>query len=585
MNPKCPLQKRIHRRIVIMFFFFIIWFGVLIFRLFQIQVINHTALKEKALQQHQNIGVIYPKRGKIFDRSGNILACSIPSYSVFLTPFEGIPDEQQFQKIEKLKRPLGLSFRETQKIKSKIREDASFIWIKRKMDPEVSQKIHNLNLNGISLIEESKRFYPQKKLAAHVIGRVNIDEIGASGIEYKYNSLLEGEKGKRLILKDAKRREYRVEVIKEPESGSDLFLTLDETIQYIAARELEKAVKEAQADWGTAILSHPSSGEILAMANFPEFDLNTPPSQISLLDRNKAIHHIFDPGSTFKIITASAALESKKVNVRDTYDCRGGFRRIAKKTFRDHKKFDLLSFPEVIIHSSNIGATLISDQIGKKTLYETIKKFGFGEKTGIDLPAEEKGIVHPIDEWTLISSASLAIGYEICVTPIQMLHALNIIANHGVSVPLRIVKKIPGSPQEAPIYKARLQRVISEYTASLLSEILRRVVSEGTGISAQIKGYDVAGKTGTAQKVDPSTKEYTRSMHIASFAGFVPVENPVLSLIVIIDNPKGKYFGGDVAAPAFKKIASQVLYYLNIPPKKQKRQTLAAERLRREGKT
>jgi cell division protein FtsI (penicillin-binding protein 3) len=272
---------------------------------------------------------------------GNILARSLPIQSVFYSPFKGEPSHLQFEKIKKLKKILDLSENELQNISKRIENNFSFIWIKRKINPEKEEKVKKLSLSGVYFLEENKRFYPKAKLAAHLLGRVNIDDVGASGIEYKYNSVLEGKKGEHLILRDAKKREYRFETLKEPEAGKDLILTIDETIQYYAEKELEKAMRKTEASWGTVIISQPSTGEILAMANYPTCDLNNPPPIPLSLDRNRAIHHNFEPGSTFKIVTASAALEARKVRLTDSFDCSEGFIRIAGKTIRDHELFGL----------------------------------------------------------------------------------------------------------------------------------------------------------------------------------------------------------------------------------------------------
>jgi cell division protein FtsI (penicillin-binding protein 3) len=297
---------------------------------------------------------------------GNILARSLPIQSVFYSPFKGEPSHLQLEKIKKLKKILGLSWNELQNINKRIEKNSSFIWIKRKVDPEKEKKVRKLSLSGVYFLEENKRFYPNGKLAAHLLGRVNIDDVGASGIEYKYNSVLEGKKGEHLILRDAKKREYRFETLKEPEAGKDLILTIDETIQYYAEKELERAMRKTEASGGTVIISQPSTGEILAMANYPTCDLNNPPPIPLSLDRNKAIHHNFEPGSTFKIVTASAALEARKVSLTDSFDCSKGFIRIAGKTIRDHELFGVLSFPEVIIHSSNVGTIQFGQSIGEE---------------------------------------------------------------------------------------------------------------------------------------------------------------------------------------------------------------------------
>ncbi len=571
-------QKRARMRIIILGFFFMIWLVGLTIRLLQLQVFEHPRLKAEVLEQNQNRNTIHPKRGTIYDCTGNILARSLPIQSVFLSPFKSEPSHLQLGKINKLKKILNLSENELQNIYKRIERNASFIWIKRKVNPETEEKVRRLSLSGIYFLEENKRFYPHGKLAAHLLGRVNIDDIGASGIEYKYNSVLEGKKGEHLILRDAKKREYRFEILKEPEAGKDLILTIDETIQYYAEKELGKAMLKTGASWGTVIISQPSTGEILAMANYPTGDLNNPPPMPLSLDRNKAIHHNFEPGSTFKIVTASAALEARKVNLTDSFDCSKGFIRVAGKTIRDHELFGVLSFPEIIIHSSNVGTIQFGQLIGEEIFFKTIRAFGFGQKTGIDLPAEEKGIFRPLDNWTKISVSSLSIGYEISVTATQMLQAINAIANKGFIISPKVVKKILNSPDIATEKPYRRRRIISERTALILTSILQKAVQRGTGTTARIRGYKVAGKTGTTQKFDPSIGGYSSAAHTSSFAGFVPADNPVLSMVVVIDEPQGPYSGGEVAAPVFREIASLVLRQLHIPQQEEQLNTIIAER-------
>lgn len=554
---KSLYQKKVKKRITILIFFLIIWIASILFRLIQLQIIDHSQLKAEVIDQNQNTEPIFPKRGTIYDRSGSILARSVPRQSVFYTSFKTESSQLQLERIKKLKGILELSERELRTIKTRIEKNDSFIWIKRKIDLAKSDEVEKLNLSGIHLEEESKRFYPQGKLASHLIGKVNIDDVGASGIEYKYDSVLGGERGKRIILRDAKRRKYQFEILKEPIPGKDLILTIDETIQYIAEKELEKAVLKFSAIGGSVIISQPATGEILAMANYPTFNSNSPPSFI----RNRAIHHTFDPGSTFKFITASAAIESSSVSFNEVFDCSEGSFPIAGKTIRDWKKFSLLSFPEVIIHSSNVGTIQVGMRVGEENLYQTIKEFGFGQKTGIDLPGEEKGIFIPLNRWTEISIASLSIGYEISVTAIQMLQAINIIANRGNLISPKLIKKILISTEETEEIRSETKRVISEETAFKLAYILQKAVQDGTGKSAQIQDYNVAGKTGTAQKFDPSIKAYSSRSHIASYAGFVYDDDPIFSMIVVIDDPKDQYYGAQVAAPVFQKIGTQILQY------------------------
>jgi cell division protein FtsI/penicillin-binding protein 2 len=558
-------QRKAHRRISMIAFLFMLWLIFLIIRLLQLQVIEHPSLKTQVTQHNQNKQDIIPKRGTIFDRTGTILARSLPFRSVFYTPNEEESLESQLEKIQTIKSILNLSESEFRWIKKRIEKKMSFIWIKRKVQPNLADKIEKLSLDGIYFLEENKRYYPHGKRAAHLLGRVNIDEIGASGVEYSCNSVLAGTKGEHLIMKDAKKREYEFETLKEPEDGKDLVLTIDETIQFYAEKELEKAVRESGAKWGTVIIAQPSSGEILAMANFPTYDLNNLPRSLTVVDRNNAIHHNFEPGSTFKVVTASAALETNRVSLVDSFDCSQGYVSVAGKLIRDHQHYGILSFPEVIIHSSNVGTVQLSYNLDRNSFYETIKKFGFGEKTGIDLPAEEKGIFRPVKDWSRISPASLSIGYEISVTALQMLQAVNIIANEGILAPPRIVRRVLNSSDESSRSPLHPRRIISRDTASILTSILQEVVQEGTGSPARITGYNIAGKTGTAQIFDASIGRYSSEAHIASFVGFVPADNPAFSMIVVIDEPTGLYYGGEVAGPVFREISKQILQYLKIP--------------------
>lgn len=574
-------KRKVKKRTIILSFFSALWLSALIIRLVQLQVIEHPRLKDEVIQQNQSISTITPKRGTIFDRNGIIMARSVTSQSIYYTPFDDEPIDVQLKKIRKLKRLLKLEEKDLRDIKKRIRKKIPFIWIKRKVDSEIADKVKGLDLNGVNLTEENKRFYPQGKRAAHILGRVNIDDDGQSGVELKYNTWLAGKKGKRLILRDAKLREYHFETLEESEPGNDLILTIDETIQYIAEKELERTVIERRAKGGTVIISDPLTGEILALANYPSFDLNSPPPNPLKLDRIQGIHHTYDPGSTFKIITAAAALESKSIALDETFDCSQGSITIARKTYKDYKRLGILTFPEVIIHSSNVGAIQIGQRLGERCLFRTIRAFGFGKKTGIDLPAEEKGIFRSLNKWSKISLASLSIGYEISVTAIQMLQAVNAIAARGEVASPRIVRKILLSPHKEKKNTVRRRRLIPEETASTLIYFLKKVVEEGTGKAARIKGYEIAGKTGTAQKIDPSTHNYSSEAHTASFIGFVMAGGPVFSMIVVIDDPRGQYYGGQVAAPLFRNIASQVLQYLRIPPGKEPSQTIIAAKYTR----
>lgn len=565
-------QKRIKRRTSLLMLISVLWLGVLVFRLVQLQVIESPRFREIVLNQNQNIGDISPKRGAIYDRNRTLLARSMPSPSVFLQPPEDESEALQWEKIEKIDAICDLTQDDFRKIRIQMEKNASFIWIKRKIEDEQARQIQALQLSGIYLEEENKRFYPQGKLASHLIGRVNIDDNGQSGVELKYNSVLLGDKGRRLIHRDARRRGYQYEIIEQPIPGKDLILTIDETIQYIAEKELAKAVRERNAQWGTVIISQPTSGEILALANYPDYDLNYPPDELES-QKIRAIHHLFDPGSTFKIITASAALESGDIGWNEVFDCsQPQFQ--SGKMFKDHKKFEDLTFPDVIIHSSNIGTIQIGQRIGEENLYNMIKTFQFGKRTGVDLPAEERGLFSSLKNWSRLSLPSLSIGYEISVTALQMLQAVNIIANRGVLARPMIVKNIVLSEDKTQTLPHQYQRIISEDIATRVGQILHQVTEKGTGTAASIEGYTMAGKTGTAQKFDTESKSYSSNKHTASFVGFVSYKNPLFSMVVVIDEPQGIYYGSQVAAPVFREIAKQILHYYRIPPQTSRIKTL-----------
>mgnify|MGYP000173808859 FL=1 len=563
------VREKIKKRTIFTCIVFVLWVTVLVLRLVQLQIIDHARLKARVTAQNEDIIPLRPTRASIYDRHGTLLARSLPVYSVFYSAFPDEAWEIQWQRIRPLLDQLKISTAKKERIKKRIQQGKSFTWLKRKIDREEAERIKALNIKGVFLKRETKRFYPLGQLAAQVLGKVDIDEKGLMGIEYKYNSLLAGEPGQSIILKDAHGRKYQEEILHRPVPGQNIYLTLDTTIQYMAERELARTVHEFQANWGTVIVSCPLSGEILAMANFPSADPNSSaPEDLRLIQWNSAIQQILSPGSTFKIITYAAALENQAVQENEEFDCHLGYIQIAgtSKRIRDHKRFGLLSFPEILIHSSNVGTIQVAYRVGAANLCRMIQQFRFGEKTGIDLPGEEKGLFRPLEKWSKTSLPSLAIGYEIGVTPIQILQAINIVANRGSLIPLRVVKdkhlyeQVTGRPT-AP------RRVLSPETATTLLNYLTRVVEEGTGLPARLPGYKVAGKTGTAQKYDPNLGTYTSSAHQALFTGVIFHRHlPLLSLTIVIDEPQGAYYGSQVAAPLFRRIAEETLRYLRIPP-------------------
>lgn len=561
-------EKRTRKRTVLLTLFFFLWFFGLTLKLIQLQVIEHPRLRQAAVKQNQSKKEIIPERGEILDRRGKVMARSLPVPSAALFRADTEPEASAYGKVLRLKGVLNLSEKELRRIKSQISQRDPFIYIKRKISPAEADAVSRLRIEGIGFQEEHKRFYPMGTQAAQILGGVGMDNDGLSGLELQYDNRLAGSNGESLMLCDARRRAYHWEVLEEPQPGQDLVLTIDETIQYIASSELEKAVRENDAAWGTVIVSHPASGEILAMATAPDYDPNDYPPPIPQLMRNQAIQENFEPGSTFKIVTAAAAREFDAVEFNDHFDCSQGYIRVPGYTIRDHKRMGVLTFAEVIIDSSNVGTVQVGQRVGTDNLYRMIKAFRFGEKTGIELPGEENGICHPPSRWSKSSLASHSIGYGISVTAIQVLQAMNIIANRGLLVPPRISRDTVDRAMFPPAAQASAERVISERTAAeLIDNIFIKVALEGTATQARLDGFTVAGKTGTAQRSIQGGRGYSSGSHLASFVGFVPAADPALSIIVVINDPKAKfYYGGLVAAPVFREIARRALLYLNRFP-------------------
>ena len=565
---KEPPAKKVNARIRILLAGLLAWAVLLAGRLVQLQVFGHAAAQAEVLEQSRSKSDIFPERGTIFDRTGQILARSIPARSLFLTPVKGESAEAQRSKVRALNKALGLGEEETRRLLVRIRQAEPFLYLRRKVSPETAAAVESLKLPGVHSHPDTMRFYPNGPLAAHILGGVGIDDTGLAGVEYSYNQPLQGKKGQAIILKDARRREYYFETLAAALPGKDIALTIDATLQYIAERELAKAVEASQANWGTVIVSHPGSGEILAMASSPTYNPNAFSSAGADVQFNRAIQLTYEPGSTFKIVTASAALAHHAVGLRETFDCSRDDLGFPGKPIRDHKPFGILTFPEVVIHSSNRGMAQVGRRVGQASLYDMAAAFGFGRKSGIDLAGEASGRLQPLSAWSRRTLPALSTGYEVATTPLQVLQAINAVANRGALIPPRIVNNIfdPAQPLKRRPPTVALQ-VLPPEIAITMAGILEEAVEEGTGRQARLDGYRIAGKTGTTQKWDPVLKAYSERKHIASFVGFAPADNPVLSVIVVLDEPKGTAtYGGDVAAPVFREIVRKALLKLGIFP-------------------
>jgi cell division protein FtsI (penicillin-binding protein 3) len=541
------------------------WFLAICIRLVWLQVVDYGDFAQRAARQQQRSIDVAPVRGNIYDRNGNELAMTVNVDSVFAVPAE-VAD------FHAASATLGrVLHSDPQEIENRMRGSRAFAWVARKVDASSSARIRALNLKGIYFQKESKRFYPKRELASQVLGYVGLDDEGLGGVERQFQSRLTGKPGKMLISMDAKRHWFgRVE--KDPEPGENVVLTIDEKIQYIADRELAKAMAETHAEAGTIVVQNPHTGEILALANSPVFNPNTFNTADPTSRKNRAVSDIYEPGSTFKIVTLAAALEEKLTNPDEVVDCQMGSIVVNGRLIHDHKPYGALTVSQVLQNSSDVGAIKIALRLGEERFDRYIRAFGFGSQTGIELPGETRGLTKPASRWSKVSIGAISMGQEIGVSPLQLISMASTIANDGVSVPPRIVAGVTpprSTPQLIAFHPAVGRRVISTMTAAQMKRMMEAVVLHGTGPKAILDGYSSAGKTGTAQKTDPATGRYSKSHYIASFTGFAPVNSPAVSVLVVLDSPTGPrvvdHEGGTAAAPVFSRVTQQVLGYLNVP--------------------
>jgi cell division protein FtsI (penicillin-binding protein 3) len=562
--------QRSKKRAAVIFTVFFFCFGVILLRLVDLMVIDHDRMVERASRQYIRQKKLSPQRGVIWDRKMREMASNIESDSLYVVPSK-VDDPQDLTR--KLAPVLKVSYRKLgRKIEKK--RNSHFLWIERKMDISRAQKIEELKskygIEALGLIPESRRYYPKERTASHLLGFTNVDNRGIEGLEFMYDEYLRGEARSIEVSTDAKGNRLYGEV-REAVSGNNLILTIDERIQDIVERELSAAMKKWKAKAASAIMVNPATGEILAMANRPTYDPNMPGKAKSYMRRNRAVTDIYEPGSTLKSILAAAAIEEGIVDLDEEFDVSDGYIVVGGKRIRDVHKHEILTFQEVIQKSSNVGAVMVGLRLGAEKYYSYLKRFGFGEKTGIDFPGEVRGILRDTSRWSGTSLAALSIGQEIGVTPLQVLMAYAAIANGGLLMRPYIVSDIISSDGEVirRVEPKVVRRVISESTAAVVRDILKTVVEEGgTATEAYIDGNLVAGKTGTAQIFDVKTGRYSRKRCVGSFVGFVPADDPRLALIVVIYEPKKVSYGGIVAAPVFRRIVEDTFAYLGVPVEK-----------------
>jgi cell division protein FtsI/penicillin-binding protein 2 len=541
-------------------------FMALAFRLFDLHVLQHKELNALAQANREQVVHRQGRRGTILDANGNLLANSL---SVRIVTADATITAPQASVIAEKLAPLLKT--DVESLTQKLSGQSRYVRLnpRVKLDEVAVQQIRAMKLKGIFFEDQLVRSYPNGPLASHVIGFVSVEHKGVQGIEASMENYLQGQAGYEVIERDRKGREIRALRTEElgPQDGYNVVLTIDQVIQHTAEQELEKAMAESKPQAGVIIVSRPKTGEILAMSSRPTFDPTNLDATSADARRNRCISDVAEPGSTFKIVVCSGALNEGIVSLNDQFDCEHGAFMYAGRVLHDAHPYGVLSVEEILFHSSNIGAAKVGLRMGPARLYEYIRRYGFGHKTGIALPGEVSGIAHPLARWNGLSITRIPMGHEIAVTPLQMLMALNTIANGGILMKPMIVKSVT-DPDGTPVFQYQPQQigqVMSPRAAMLMTTALRRVVtSEGTAPKAAVQGYDVAGKTGTAQKIENG--QYVRKYY-SSFIGYFPAGNPEISILVSLDDPSdGAYYGGSVAGPVFRAVAEKVAQYLGIEP-------------------
>jgi cell division protein FtsI (penicillin-binding protein 3) len=578
-----PLKRA---RFWLICFFFLAWSFAIGGRLFWLQVVRHQEFEDRAEKQQQRTFEVAPRRGVLYDRNLRELAMTVQADSFYADPSE-IEDKQAAAHAlaAVVHTDSNDAFTTEAQIAERLANGHNFAWVARRVTPDVAARVKALPFKGIYSQKEFERSYPDNQIAAQVLGYVGIDDNGLGGLEQKFEPQLHGVSGRMYTAVDA-RRKVLGSSEHEPEPGQNLVLTIDANIQFLAERALDHAMETTGAANGTVVVQDVHTGQILALAIRPTFNPNAARHTTPALLKNHAVSDVYEPGSVFKLVTYSAALEQHVTTPDDMIDCQGGQISLPGRIIHDDKAdhFGVITVHEALEHSSDVAAVKLAQKIGQDKFYEYIRSFGFGSRTGLELPGETRGLLQPPAKWGTTSYASISIGQEVGVTPLQLVSMVSTIANGGVYLPPHVLMQgqvgggshadgalspapfKPGSDLPNPLPPGA-HRVISEMTAAQMRKMMEGVVLYGTGKPAMLNGYSSGGKTGTAQKIDPATHTYSKTMHIASFAGIAPVNNPVISVSVVIDNPtKGaSYYGTAVSAPVFKEVAQEVLEYLRVP--------------------
>ena len=557
-------ERLIRLRLMLVALSICLWALVVLGRLVSVQVFAHASYARQAARQSERTVTLDPRRGPISDRHGRALAVSVDAESVYAVPQE-IEDAERTAHL--LGRALDMDRAAISDLRAQLRRNRAFVWVRRKVAPSVADDIRKLQLDGVGFLKENRRYYPHRELAAHVLGYVGLDDKGMGGVEYAFEDDIAGKAAKVVIRIDARRRPVG-HTEKPSTEGHGIVLAIDQAIQHIAERELASAVAETRSIAGMAVVMDPKTGEILALANEPTFNPNRYRTSSPSTWRNRAVADAIEPGSIFKVVTAAAGLQEKVVTLDEVLDCGGGFVEIAGIRINDHGVFHNLSFRDVVANSSDVGVIRVAQRVGREAFERYLQEFGFGAPTGVSLPGESPGLLRPRQRWSALSLPSISFGQEIGVTALQMTNAVAAIANGGYLMKPIVVSRVEDARGRTVrrFEPTVVRRVLEPDTVPLLVDAMEAVVTSGTGKRAAIPGYRVAGKSGTAQKVDPNGR-YSMIDHIASFVGFAPSRSPALVVMVSLDTPKGALNqGGHVAAPLFARITEQALRRLAIPP-------------------
>ncbi|MGH9417899.1 MAG: penicillin-binding protein [Terriglobales bacterium] len=539
----------------------VVWALVVLGRLYWLQVREHGWLAARARAQQQHTVELTSLRGTVYDRNLTPLAMTLPVESLYADPHQVADAAREAARLAPV---VGVA---EPVLARRLGSDHSFVWVARQLNANAFKLAEALQLPGIYSQPAARRFYPNGELAASVLGYVGLDGHGLAGIEYSLDSALHGRAGRAREEVDGRRKSYH-QVEQPPQEGRDVVLTLDENIQYIAQQALDQEVTASHARSGVAVVEDPRTGEILALVNSPTFNPDRYQQAPAAERDDAAVSDPYEPGSVFKLVTVSAALQQGLVTPDEIIDCQMGSIRVGGRLIHDHAPFGKITVTEIIQHSSDVGAIKIGLKLGDQELYHYIRAYGFGARTGLRLPGESRGIVRPPAQWTPMSIGAVSMGQEVAVTPVQVVSLISTLADGGIyHAPRIVLGEMSGSAPEAPPAPALEpgRRVVSATVANEMKQMMAEVVLAGTAQQARLNGYTAAGKTGTAQMVDPGTHRYSTRDYVASFGGFAPINDPAVAILVVLNSPRGGHEGGQVAGPVFKAIAEQVLPYLGVP--------------------